>query len=302
MASFFDSRNRKVKITAFYALSLPEFNMKPHSHDSCEIMYVTSGSCLVEFSDREARLLAGQFVFLDAGVTHRLRITKDSPCSILNLEFCCGKEGEISVEEVFKNSRTLREFSKKKEAGFVADDLRSMGYSLKDLIAFLQKETGEEDYLFTVLFYRVLLELASSRKEKKKSAGISYLKKACGYIEENLHSSLKVSEIAAYAEVNKSYLQLLFSKFLGYTITDYINRKRIEEAVFLLINSSMNVTDIAFFTGYNSRQHFAHVFEKYHGMGPMKYRKLHSKTLNPDTKGKQYILGQSKRELVELKR
>ena len=64
-----------------------------------------------------------------------------------------------------------------------------------------------------------------------------------------------------------------------------------ERAEFLLVNSSMKITDIAFSTGYNSRQHFGHTFEKYYGMSPLQYRKLHSRTLVPDTEKKQYILG-----------
>ena len=98
-------------------------------------------------------------------------------------------------------------------------------------------------------------------------------------------------EIAAYIGVNKSYLQLLFSRFLHGTIIDYINRKRMERAVFFLINSTVSITDIAFSTGYNSRQHFAHTFEKYYGMSPQKYRKLHARILAPDTEQSQVLLG-----------
>ena len=67
------------------------------------------------------------------------------------------------------------------------------------------------------------------------------------------------------------------------TIPDYINRKRLEQAAFLLINSSLTITDIAFHTGYNSRQHFAATFEKYYGSGPRAYRQLHGKQLETTT-------------------
>jgi AraC-like DNA-binding protein len=52
----------------------------------------------------------------------------------------------------------------------------------------------------------------------------------------------------------------------------------------------MSITDIAFSSGYNSRQHFAHTFEKYYGTGPLSYRKLHKRQMAADTGKKQYIL------------
>ena len=57
----------------------------------------------------------------------------------------------------------------------------------------------------------------------------------------------------------------------------------LEQAAFLLINSSLTITDIAFHTGYNSRQHFAATFEKYYGSGPRAYRQLHGKQLETTT-------------------
>ncbi|MFQ7419873.1 MAG: helix-turn-helix domain-containing protein [Blautia massiliensis (ex Durand et al. 2017)] len=47
-----------------------------------------------------------------------------------------------------------------------------------------------------------------------------------------------------------------------------------EQAAFLLCNSTLHITDIAFSSGYNSRQHFAHTFEKFYHMSPSRYRSL----------------------------
>ena len=45
MKSPFDASPFFISVTAYYALSLPEYHMPMHTHDSCEIMYVTSGGC-----------------------------------------------------------------------------------------------------------------------------------------------------------------------------------------------------------------------------------------------------------------
>ncbi len=301
MNSIYEKKNSCVSITAFYALSLPEFHMDAHTHTSCEIMYVTGGACSVFCGSEEFRLTKNQFIFLDAKIPHKLEILPCQPCSVLNLEFCCQeKETSISLSDLIQKSPDFQSFMKKQTPCVVSNDLRNMGYSLKDLISQLQKGEPDSDFLISLLFHRTLLELSFCVNHNRKFTGMYYLKKACSYIENNLCSTIRIPELAAYTGINKSYLQSLFSQILNCTITQYINGKRLEQAVFLLTNSSMSVTDIAFSTGYNSRQHFAHTFEKYYQISPQKYRRLHSKTLVPDTGKNQYLMKGNETVLLKM--
>ena len=75
------------------------------------------------------------------------------------------------------------------------------------------------------------------------------MKKACDYIDKHFLEEISIPEIAAYVDINKSYLQALFTDKIGCTINHYINQKRLEQAIFLLCNSSFGITDIAFVVG-----------------------------------------------------
>lgn len=279
------------EITAFYALTLPEFHMPFHVHSSFEIMYVTAGSCRIFCGEEVFQAEPNHFVFIGAQVPHRLEITPDRPCSILNLEFTFSNpEGTFPMSELLNRCGDFQEFCKKMPSYRQGADMRNLGYALKDLISQLQKSTDSSDFLLYLLYSRAMAELAYSVVHEKENTGLYYLKKACRYIDQNIHETIRIPELAAYTGINKSYLQSLFSRILGCGIIEYINKKRLEEAVFLLINSSMSITDIAFSTGYNSRQHFAHTFEKYYGTGPLSYRKLHKRQMTADTGENQYIL------------
>ena len=118
-----------------------------------------------------------------------------------------------------------------------------------------------------------------------------YLKRALDYISSHLTDEIRVPRLAEHAGINKSYLQSLFSRYMDCTITDYINQKRLEHAVFLLESSSLSITDVAFQSGYNSRQHFGSTFEKYYGISPRAFRQLHCKNMNPST-GENYYMGE----------
>ena len=118
--SIFNPSHHYISITAFYALSLTEYDMHTHAHASCEIMYVTKGNCHIYVNHEEHRLEERQFIFLDSEVPHRLWVPKGSPCSLLNLEFCCQKEKTtLDLLEPRRESESFDRFCRsKKLSGF----------------------------------------------------------------------------------------------------------------------------------------------------------------------------------------
>lgn len=283
-----------VTLTNFYALSLTEYHMDMHTHDNCEIMYVTSGCCQVALEGRVCTLREKEFIFLNAGTPHRLMIPDASSCSLLNLEFHCGfEETPLPLAEAAKESPTLRSFLQSFQSESVGYDGRNLGYAVKDLISHLEnsirtaQSSGDQMFMTRLLFFRFLLELADCLMHPQKETGMAYLKKACAYISDHLTEEIRIPQVAAHAGINKSYLQALFSRYMESTVTDYINKRRMEQAAFLLTNSSISITDIAFQCGYNSRQHFAKTFQKFYSAAPKVYRQLHGKSVAAST-GSQY--------------
>jgi len=86
-----------------------------------------------------------------------------------------------------------------------------------------------------------------------------------------LNPQLKLSDIARMANTNRSYASAFFSA-QNTTFYDYINGLRIEYAKTLLADSSRRVEDIAFESGYNSRQSFNRVFLAVEGISPTEFR------------------------------
>ena len=64
-----------------------------------------------------------------------------------------------------------------------------------------------------------------------------------------------------------------FKKETGQSLTDYINKLRIKEALYMMENHNLSITDIAYMTGFNDVNYFTKVFKKYKRMTPSSYRK-----------------------------
>lgn len=282
--SIYDLRNRYAKPEAFYALNLTEFQMSTHTHNRCEIMYVVLGSCVVSVKDEMFNLKQNQFIFIDQNVPHCLYIKPKSPCTILNLEFSCHcEEDGIDLNELWNNCEAYRRFVENKEDFLILNDNGKVEYALKDLISELEKKNVSDQFLLRILFFRILIELTRASALDGHYMGILHLKKAQKYISQHIYEDLSVEMIAAQVGINHTYLQTLFSKQFQCGIMTYVNRIRMEHATFLLNNSSMNITDIAFHLGFNSRQHFGYTFEKFYKMSPQQYRKLKGQNITADT-------------------
>ena len=91
-------------------------------------------------------------------------------------------------------------------------------------------------------------------------------------IDSDLTADLSLKTQAALLNVNASYLSTLFKKETGQTLTDYVNKKRVEHALFLLNSSSMQIQTIAQCCGIPDVNYFTKIFKKYVGKTPKEYR------------------------------
>ena len=69
----------------------------------------------------------------------------------------------------------------------------------------------------------------------------------------------------------------LFKEQTGYTIIQYKNKKKLELATNMLINSDKKIIDITYELHFESLSYFVRSFRKEFGINPTEYRKTHRK-------------------------
>lgn len=120
---------------------------------------------------------------------------------------------------------------------------------------------------FCIWIERVI-NLASDRQNCS-----SRIRSIIEYIQNNYYMDISLQSIAAEFHIHKVYLARTFKEDTGTTITDYVNKLRIEKAKLLLIISDYKVNDIAYIVGFNNMQNFYNLFKKYVNKSPSEYRK-----------------------------
>lgn len=96
---------------------------------------------------------------------------------------------------------------------------------------------------------------------------------AIRYIEENITEDLTVEEIAKRAMVSPFYFQKGFAMLCGFTVAEYIRRRRLTLAGSELVSTDAKIIDIALKYGYDSPDSFTKAFTRFHGVTPTAVRK-----------------------------
>lgn len=87
-----------------------------------------------------------------------------------------------------------------------------------------------------------------------------------------LNSDLTLGDLAQAVGVMPNYVSQTLNETMGETFFDYINRKRIETAQVLLLESDRTAHDIAYDVGFNARSSFYKAFRRVTGVTPSQYR------------------------------
>lgn len=93
------------------------------------------------------------------------------------------------------------------------------------------------------------------------------------YIQDHIDTPITVAQLAKIANLNPTYFSNLFSKLIGTSPLQYINKRRIEKAQELLLGTDETLYEIAHEIGLNDEYYFSRLFKKIVGISPDHYRK-----------------------------
>jgi AraC-type DNA-binding domain-containing proteins len=102
---------------------------------------------------------------------------------------------------------------------------------------------------------------------------VESISEALEYIEKNLDEELTPEIIAKQVRISPFYFQKGFSMLCGFTVGEYIRRRRLAQAAGELAATEEKVIDIALKYGYDSPDSFTKAFTRFHGVTPASVRR-----------------------------
>lgn len=272
------SHDRKhLFLEAYYFKQWVNFQMEHHSHDRVEFMYVLEGKCCVKISEIVENLRKGDFILLDAGVSHALDVSSQIPCRMLNLELVFRKSDSSvpTLQEASNEVDSLKSLLKSGSPYYVFKDEGNIYTIIRNII----NESDQRQDGYKIIVQQLLCELfiKTSRLYCLDNFSLSsqgvYADKTIRFLYQNYDRAIDISTIAAEVNIHPSYLQRVFKSQTGKTVFGYLQGIRIEKSRMFLRNSDMSVNEIAYHTGFNDPKYFAACFKKETQTTPSDFRK-----------------------------
>lgn len=254
-----------------YVLSDTEY-FRPHYHDYYELFVVLSGKAMHLINGVQLKLNPGDLVFIRPADTHDYASADGKPFSMLNMTFTTQTlEALFSyLGEGFPQRQLLdaklppRVRLTVGELSRLEDRMRSVGAIAAEDIA--QQKTALRMLLFD-LFTRYFSDYSADA-----NAMPGWLEELC--LQMRRGGFAEGSErLFSLTDKSREYVCRSMKKYLGVTVTEYINDLRLSYICNMLHNSNHAITEIVYASGFNNLSWASSLFKAKYGMTMGQYRK-----------------------------
>lgn len=158
------------------------------------------------------------------------------------------------------------------------DGLRNLRISRKSGVNIMQHvpedatdSAGDSVQDFLAYFSLIISEL--SKYSHMDNTQRNIVEEVKIHILEHLSDDLSRGRIAQRFYLSADYLDRLFRRSYGQTLTEFILQARIDLAKQLLSNNDLLIADVSYKTGFLTPSHFTRAFKRATGLTPIAYRK-----------------------------
>lgn len=103
------------------------------------------------------------------------------------------------------------------------------------------------------------------------------IKKAQEFIENNFQEKITIEQLAEMLAMGRRSLERRFKNATSNTVTEYIQRVKIEAAKKSLESSNENVNEVMYKVGYMDPKAFREVFKRVTGLSPVEYKNKYNR-------------------------
>ena len=235
--------------------------LKPHFL----IHYVLSGKGKFSMQNQEYSLEAGSGFLIEPGELVFYQADEREPWTYVWVGFSGSQAGEY-MKKMGLSGRHPVFCSNKQEQLYAC--VRNMMEHNTSGVANDLRRNGE-----LAVFLSLIASEVQIRESDEADKANTYVKKAVNFIRSNYCNPIKVTDVADFVCVNRSYLYTLFENSLGMPPQKFLSAYRITKAVELLQTTDIPIESIALSCGYNDSLVFTKAFKQAKGISPSRYRK-----------------------------
>ena len=285
----FDAETILTPMTMIDLLKQPRFVPLPeHTHNYLELVYVCSGSSTHIINDsEELTLKKDELLFLPPGARHRVGVAGYHDISLNFVILPAFLQYPLSM---LREDTLLRRFilqvsrEETTECAFLHFHLQDMPEAknlLENMTRILLNRRRNSRQILQATMGVLLLDLSGRAYKMTVGTPSSYeqaiVMDALNYIE----TEYKTASLADFCDRQGKpdyYISRLMKRYFPYTFTQYLQKRRLLQAAYLLTETKEPIEAIIVDIGYENSSHFHRLFKTTYGMTPGEYRRRFTMT------------------------
>ena len=248
-----------------------------HYHSAVEIVMPIRGEVVYTLQEQgELRVQADEVLIVPPNCTHGLEMSQGSARYLLLFEpdNIFGMRDMKQIERLMKQPVYL-----------------SGHPEIQALIRALLMQTvecyGKKEPLWNSMCYAYLLQMYVRMGQYYMDRGFAceetpsrmdpeIVNSARLFIEQNYMRNITLSDVAAFTGFSKYYFSRMFKQHVGASFSEYLRKRRMDEAESRLIHTDQSIHEIALACGFGSIATFNRVFRGTRNCPPSRYREIYS--------------------------
>lgn len=228
------------------------------------IHYILSGKGTFVHGEKEYHLEAGYGFLITPEELAFYQADEKDPWTYVWVGFT-GTQAKAIVEELGLSVSHPVFFSEKKQEIYdtVTGMMNYNTYSLSDNL----RRNG-----YLSIFLSLIATRSDAQINEEEDKANSHVERAIEYVRMNYCNPIKVTDIADYVCINRSYLYSLFEQYLHISPQQFLTIYRVTKSLELLHSTDYPIESIAISCGYTDAIVFTKAFKKKMGMSPSTYR------------------------------
>lgn len=154
---------------------------------------------------------------------------------------------------------------------------KELAGSISKLISISMEKSVAKDALADLSLKSLLLRIIQTQNlamiQESSLPGHYQLSPAIQYIKDHLSEKINIDKLARESCMSRSAFFQAFKTQLGISPLEYVQRERIQKAKHILADTTVNISDACYQTGFNNLNYFIKLFKRMEGVTPSAYRK-----------------------------
>lgn len=252
------------------------FDNTEHKHSFFEACYVLTGHGSYWEDHKQYTLSPGTLFLSRPGVLHSIKSNEGLSLSYVAFEpemSACSDLYQQAFGLLAKQGTPVIQENTVQPPGMLWSSIISLFHHDITYPPLVLQSNALSLILSILVAHGPKLHIDSVDTEMNNEEGAHIVRQAELFIKDNLSEPIPLQRVANNLHITSRHLTRLFSKYGHQSFVHYVQEQRVQKAKSLLLNSDLQIKQIATMCGFESVHYFTRVFTAKLGVSPARFRR-----------------------------